>query len=136
MSIVISRTDGKNETQGILFVLRGHHLLYQCKCIELPDNGNRRDVSCIPKGVYDIVKFNSPTRGMCIYVLNVPGRDNILIHKGNYVSERRVDSKGCILPGTYFTDINNDGLIDIAESSVAMNNILTLLPDKDKLIIC
>ena len=135
MKCVISRTYNKNETLGTLSIWDGEKPVWNCKTIELPDNGNRRNFSCIPEGIYDTIKFMSPTRGECFHVLNVPDRDAILIHPGNFVAGRRVDTKGCILPGSYFFDINNDGNIDIAESRKTMDKLLTTLPDSFKLII-
>ena len=67
------------------------------------------------------------------YLVNdVPGREAILFHKGNYVPK---DTKGCILPGLYFADINDDGLIDVAESTVAMNRMLNTMGNEFELYI-
>ena len=132
MKVVISRTYGKFETRGSLFVLDGHDLLFRCKTLELPNLGNQRFVSCIPEGTYDVEAYVSPKRGKVFHVLNVPGRDAILIHKGNYTS----DTEGCIIPGTYFEDLNEDSKIDVAESTKAMDMLIQLLPEKFKLIIC
>lgn len=131
MKAVISRTYGKFETRGSLFVLDGHELLYRCKTLELPSNGNQRNVSCIPEGVYDVVKIESPKRGTVFFVQDVPGRDSILIHVGNYTT----DTQGCIIPGSYFEDLNEDSHIDIAESTKAMKMLLQILPDEFKLHI-
>jgi len=55
----------------------------------------RHDIA-IPKGVYPVVMYDSPSHGYVVPLLkNVPKRDFIEIHCGNY--ER--DSKGCILVG-------------------------------------
>jgi hypothetical protein len=69
--------------------------------------------------------YESPTRGRCFHVKDVPGRDSILIHAGNY----NKDTKGCILPGIYYDDINDDGLIDVAESKAALNRMVNLLQE-------
>lgn len=131
MKLLISRSYGKFETQGSMFVLDGHELLFRCKTLELPNNGNRRSVSCIPEGVYDVCKIDSATRGTVFSVLNVTGRTDILIHTGNYTT----DTQGCIIPGSYFVDLNEDSKIDIAESRKAMNTLVGLLPDSFKLYI-
>jgi hypothetical protein len=68
-------------------------------------------------------------------IQSVPGRSEILIHPGNYVSGSVVDSQGCILPGLYFTDINADGGIDVAESRRAMDLLMFALPDNFDLFI-
>lgn len=135
MKVAIFRTYGPLETRSSLFVMSGQEVSHRCKTIELPDLGNQKNFSCIPEGIYDVVKYNSPKHGDCFRVLNVPDRDNILIHKGNYAAGKHVDTLGCILPGEYFEDINNDGNIDVGGSSQAMKALLEILPKKFKLII-
>ena len=135
MKAVISRSYSKFATRGSLFVLDGHDLLFRCKSIELPMNGNQKNVSCIPEGVYDCIKHYSPTKGPCFWVKDVPDRGEILIHTGNYVMGKKIDSRGCILPGIYFSDLNEDGFIDIADSKKAMDVLLRILPEKFSLYI-
>jgi hypothetical protein len=136
MKVLISRTYTNTETLSSLFVLSGQKVEYKAKAIELPDNGNQHNVSCIPEGTYDTIKIDHPEKGPCFRVLNVPGRDGILIHKGNYSSViGKSDTKGCILPGDCFYDINQDGNIDIINSTKTLNDLLAILPDKFKLVI-
>lgn len=61
---------------------------------ELPWNNNEQYISCIPSGTYKLVPWTSPKFGKCLKVLDVEGRTNILIHKGNSSQ----DTTGCILP--------------------------------------
>jgi hypothetical protein len=64
--------------------------------LELPDCGNRRNVSRIPAGTYTTTEVANHSRfGYCLRLHNVTGRSGILIHVGN--SPR--DTTGCILPG-------------------------------------
>jgi hypothetical protein len=58
--------------------------------LELPWLDNQRNISCIPAGQYPI-----RVEGKRIRVLDVPGRDGILIHVANKPSELR----GCIAVG-------------------------------------
>lgn len=132
---IMSRTYGATETKSTFFVMNGEALLFRCKAIELPDLGNQKKFSCIPEGIYDVAKYDSPTKGSCFHVLDVPDRDSILIHKGNYAAGNHIDTLGCILPGTHFSDINEDGFIDITESTKTLENLLAVLPDKFKLHI-
>lgn len=63
--------------------------------LELPDRGNQRSISCIPKDIYK-VGLHSSDRYKNVFILDdVPGRSGILIHVGNTVS----DVEGCILVG-------------------------------------
>jgi len=66
--------------------------------LELPWRNNRQDISCIPAGNYYCRKITSPKFGQVFQVINVPGRENILIHKGN-IDE---DTKGCVIIGEMF----------------------------------
>jgi hypothetical protein len=135
MKAILSRTYGPHETKSTLFVMNGEALLFRCKCIELPNNGNQKNTSCIPEGVYNVEKYHSPTKGDCFWVKDVPGRDSILIHKGNYAAGDHKDTLGCILPGTHFVDINDDGYIDIGDSTKTMENLLAILTETFKLYI-
>jgi hypothetical protein len=135
MKAVLSRKYTMNETQGIFLIFEGINILFRCFTIELPDFNNKKNVSCIPEGIYDVEKYDSPTKGNVFHILNVPGRDSILIHKGNYATGKKVDTMGCILSGSGFSDINWDGALDVIESTKTMEKLLTILPDKFKLYI-
>lgn len=77
----------KTHTLGMIH-LDGVFLMYT---LELPHRYNRRWVSRIPKGTYEVVKVDSTK----YEVLHVPERENILIHVGNWSK----DTVGCILVG-------------------------------------
>jgi hypothetical protein len=135
MKCIISRSYNKSETLGAFMIMEGERPVYSCKCIELPDNGNQVNTSCIPEGTYNVEKITHQTKGRCFRVLDVPGRTGILIHRGNYATGSHVDTLGCILPGQYFVDLNSDGTLDVAESTKAMEKLLEILPEKFKLYI-
>jgi Family of unknown function (DUF5675) len=63
--------------------------------IELPWKNNQARVSCIPEGKYELVKRWSPKFGRHLQVMNVSGREYILIHPAN---EALLELKGCIAP--------------------------------------
>ena len=75
---------------------------FSCGILELPWRDNLKQKSCIPEGIYQTKWIKSPKFGFCYQLLDVPGRSNILIHKGNYAGD--VDkgfisnSYGCLLP--------------------------------------
>jgi hypothetical protein len=74
-------------------------ILYQDRLmmytIELPWKNNLARVSCIPEGNYELTKRWSPKFGRHLQILNVPGREWILIHPAN---EALRELKGCIAP--------------------------------------
>lgn len=102
-----------------------------CSTLELPWLENIRRISCIPEGEYTVVKRFSPKYKNHFYILDVPNRDWILIHHGNFYT----DTLGCILVGQNYIDINNDGLLDVTNSVATMNKLNNMLPEKFKLII-
>lgn len=95
--------------------------------LELPWRGNARGISCIPKGRY-WVTHRAPTIAIPyphLYVHDVPGRSGICIHAGNFLCH----TKGCPLVGLAHTDINADGLVDVASSRIAIDKLVALVPD-------
>src|SRR5665648_680613 len=135
---VLSRNYGWRETQGGLFIMEGTKIIYQCVMLELPKliipyKINTQLINCIPGGmIYDAEKMIRPNGHPAIHVLNVPGRTAVLWHVGNYATGLKVDTQGCQLPGLRFIDINKDGDIDVEDSTQAMSDLLSILPNKFK----
>ena len=77
--------------------------------------------SCIPAGEYTCEKVNSPRFGKTYEVLNVPNRTHILFHKGNLDD----DSRGCILVGESFGDINS--FSGILSSKAGYNELMGIM---------
>jgi hypothetical protein len=135
ITVVISRRYEIIQTLGGLFVFDKDRCILDVKTIELPWRDNIRQESCIPAGSYKCERINHPKFGHCWIVMNVPNRDGILFHIGNFASGIKIDTEGCIMPGLRFIDINKDGLLDITDSTKAMNMLRAVLPDKFNLII-
>lgn len=120
------------QTQSIfLIVNKSLKIFYSGVMLELPANANTREISRIPEGVYNCTQHRSPRHGLCFSINNVYDRENVLIHIGNYVYQ----TKGCVLPGSSFQDINADGLMDVVNSRQTLDGMLALLPSKFKLTI-
>lgn len=101
--------------------------------LELPYRDNKRWVSCIKAGNYDVIPHNSPTFGRCFKILDVPDRDDILIHVGNFAASSNPktgssDTQGCQLPGFDIKDLDGDGHVDVAASGAAMAALLNAYP--------
>lgn len=132
--VKITRTSHEaKQTLGELEVFFKGTSVFKCKTLELPWKNNASRISCIPAGTYDVIGRNSPKYGSHFHVLNVPGRDYILIHAGNF----HYEIMGCILPGKAHLDINGDGFRDVTSSKATMKELLNLLPktQKFKLVI-
>ena len=93
--LLIRDTFTKESTVGELFI-NGERI---CDTLERPYFNNLRNISCIPEGVYPVrlrLPRESATRDYIhLLVQNVPDRDWILFHRGNYPYQ----SQGCILVG-------------------------------------
>ena len=71
---------------------------------ELPWRENQRSISCIPEGTYQVIWSWSPHFKRRTYrLLNVPGRDGVLIHSANLMGDTslgyRAQLNGCIALG-------------------------------------
>jgi len=83
--------------EGTLGALRIDKILF-CDTLEPPWDMNEPFKSSIPTGQYNCFKINSPKFGETFEIMNVPGRNNVLIHAGNIVE----DTEGCIIVGQYW----------------------------------
>ena len=106
-------------------------LVLSVKALELPDRNNQRSISRVPAGVYKCVLRWSRKYKWHYHLKDVPGRTLILIHFGNYYT----DTRGCILVGNPFKDINGDGYRDVTSSKKAMKRILSIAPKEFELTI-
>ncbi|QNS41712.1 hypothetical protein H0S70_01580 [Chryseobacterium manosquense] len=91
MNLELLRTYYPGGTNGEL-LLGGTKI---CNTIELPWKGNQRRISCIPEGKYRLQKRFSVRHGWHLSVMNVKGRDSILIHPAN---DAKKELLGCIAP--------------------------------------
>ncbi|TXD47324.1 DUF5675 family protein [Polaribacter sp. IC073] len=114
------------QTLGWFTLYDGVKKLMQCAVLELADNGNKTGISSICSGRYAVKKRNSPKFGDHFILMDVKGREYILIHKGNY----HTNIRGCLLFGEELIDINNDGYLDVTNSTKTMGNLLNVAPDE------
>lgn len=91
MKLVLERTYYDDGTNGVLYA-DGKAI---CHTIELPWEKNKPCVSCIPEGTYTLVRRISKHHQFHLHLLDVPGRELILIHKANDAAR---DLRGCIAP--------------------------------------
>lgn len=99
-----------------------------CMTCEDPDNHNKQGESCIPKGVYRVVRHgweaNTKVKFKRVWhILDVPGRSAILIHSGNTID----DTHGCVLVGTAYGQIGNKA--GVVGSRDAIERLRKILPE-------
>lgn len=87
--------------------------------IERPWLGNRQNISCIPEGTYPLKPYSSAKFPHVWQICDVPGRDYILIHAGNYAH----DVSGCVAVGTI---PSRDSLM-VLNSRAAIERLRSLL---------
>jgi hypothetical protein len=138
--IQIKRTYKPLQTEGDLVVTKSGKEIFTCKVLELPWKNNSRNVSCIPAGTYEAVKHNSPKFGPSFWLQNVIGRSEILMHFGNFAGSKNPrtripDTRGCLLPGKSFTDIDGDGILDVTHSKATMEHLFSIMPQQFPIII-
>jgi hypothetical protein len=113
------------------------HLQENCKtiCVTLERRwkDNQRNVSCIPEGNYICKRVESEKgtldegehAGMTYLVQEVPDRDNIIFHIGNFLK----DTMGCILTGsTFASDM-------ILNSTEAFEDFMDHMKKEEKFIL-
>lgn len=98
MLLVLHRAYFPEGTQGVLQI-NGETI---CYTIELPWLKNQRRISCIPEGTYVLKKRFSQKFGWHLHLIDVPGRQFILIHPANNAKKELL---GCIAPVSYHTGI-------------------------------
>jgi len=119
------------QTLGELNFYQDVNRVFSCKILELPDRANQTSISRILAGKYTCVLRWSPKYKWHYHVLDVEGRTLILIHFGNYYTNTR----GCLLAGVDFHDINNDGYRDVTSSKKTMKRMLAIAPKTFELTI-
>jgi|TARA_R100000479_G_C6385384_1_gene202782 hypothetical protein len=74
---------------------------YVCDTLENPYINNKRNISCIPEGKYNVrlrlARESATRKYLHLLVQEVPNRSYILFHRGNEAK----DTLGCILVGTH-----------------------------------
>ena len=126
----LSRKYQDFQITGQLIICKEDELIFQCKVLEPQYNDNKKN-SCINLGDYYVEKVNSPKYGICFQIVDVINRTHILLHWGNF----RKNTLGCLLLGSTFKDIDQDGNKDLINSKDTFNAFMKIMPDKWKLVI-
>lgn len=119
------------QTLSRFYLFNGVNEVFKCAILELPDRDNKRSISRINSGVYTCVERWSNKYNWHYILKDVEGRDYILIHFGNY----HTDTRGCLLAGANFADINKDGYRDVTSSKRTMRKLMAIAPKQFELTI-
>jgi hypothetical protein len=111
----------ERQTIGNLYLLEDNgSMIDSWFSLELPWLDNQKYISCIPIGNYTCFKHVSPKFGPCLWIKEVNGRSEVLIHPANYYTQLL----GCIAIGKDLKHINTGKDIDVAQSRKAMAELL------------
>jgi hypothetical protein len=73
---------------------------------------------------YEAHQYSSPRFGATLWLKDVRGRSEILVHAGNFLS----DTAGCILVGDELTDLDGDSVTDVVQSQDTLDELLSRAP--------
>jgi hypothetical protein len=100
-----------------------------CLTCEDPWRDNKKSISCIPPGQYAVTKHNGTKYKNVWRLLDVPGREAILIHQGN----TQEHTKGCILVGDSLGMVGGNPAV--LNSLSTLNYLRSILPDNFTLYV-
>lgn len=132
ITAILTRIPQPKQTLGKLIVRDNNAVIFDCDTIELPYVNNQPQISCIPKGTYEVVYRESARYPKHYHILDVPNRSYILIHQANYVGSknprtRRPDLLGCIGVGRGYADLNGDGIVELTKSNPTLKEMLDVI---------
>ena len=125
----------RSSDQGTLGVLVAPDLP-PLHVMEPPWRDNRRNRSCIPAGLYEVVPHISPRFRRCLLVTSVPDRSHILFHAGNVGGDVErgwhTHTAGCLLPGLRRGRIAVRGRVQecVASSRTAFRHLMSWAADR------
>lgn len=126
---------GPDNDDGTFGILSDEFLNPLFVTMEEAQRSNKKNVSCIPTGTYNVQRYSSEKRPNSWQVMNVPNRDAILLH----VINTEKDTQGCIGLGMEFgfIDAKDDqsGKIEkqpaILRSSEAISKFNNMMKDEE-----
>lgn len=119
------------QTLGWFYLYDELQEVFKCAVLELPFKDNKQNISSICSGIYTAKLRYSEKYGWHYHILDVENRTLILMHFGNFYR----DTKGCLLFGNGFTDIDGDGYRDVTSSKKTMQKVLNIAPNEFKILI-
>ena len=98
---------------------------FSCKTLELPWRENKKKISCIPPGTYKCSLYPSSKFGLVYNIEDVPSRNAILLHTGNFAGDvnkgLKSDVEGCILLGMKFGILSGqEAILDSRKAKLAL----------------
>ena len=114
MIVELARTYYPEWTKGLIKI----NDIILTQSLELPWLENQRNISCIPEGIYPLVRRQSSRFRDHLLIEDVPDRDLILLHPANDASE---ELEGCIAPVMRLTSSDQGSYSRIALELIMAN---------------
>jgi len=131
LTVEIFRTfQDKKQTSGICTIFNEDRFpIFSSPCLERGWNDNKKNISCLPKGVYPLVLEHSNRFAKDLWeVKNTEPRTECKFHSASFWS----DLNGCISLGSHYVNINNDEYLDLKNSQKTMDIFHSVLRKFDK----
>lgn len=111
-------TQDYNQTMGVCTILGDNDTpMFTSLSLERGWRENQGSVSCIPRGIYEVVLEYSPKFKMDLWeIKDVENRSECKFHSANFWT----DLNGCIALGLRVAELNNDSYYDITNSKDTM----------------
>jgi len=110
---------------GNLLVRNEHNnMVYTRHLLELGWQNNKRNISCVPQGTYDLKLEYSPKFGRKLWeAYGVLNRSECKFHIANFASQLN----GCFAPGMTAFDIDRNGTKDMVNSREAFDEFMNVM---------
>lgn len=119
MRLEINREPKHNDKQtlGELIIVDGWVDRLICKTLERAWLDNAPNISCVPTGLYRCkLEYSDRFKKDLWELKGVPNRSECKFHSASFF----FDLEGCISLGDSYSDINNDGFVDLLNSKKTM----------------
>ncbi len=113
---------GRKQSLGNLLVRNEYgNIVYSRHVLELGWLNNKRNISCVPQGTYDLKLEHSPKFGRKLWeAYGILNRSECKFHVANFANQLN----GCFAPGMAKFDINRDGNKDMVNSKEAFSEFM------------
>jgi hypothetical protein len=120
----------KNQTSGSCVILdEFNQPLFVALSLERGWRNNENNVSCIPKGTYEMkLEFSNRFKMDLWEIKGVPNRSETKFHAANYWNQL----EGCIALGLRASKLNTDEYMDITNSNDTMKAFHMVLKNANK----
>ncbi len=121
---------GRKQSLGNLLIRNEHgNIIYVRHLLELGWLNNKRNISCVPHGTYDLKLEHSPKFGRKLWeAYGVSNRSECKFHVANFASQLN----GCFAPGMAKFDIDRNGEKDMVNSAEAFDEFMGAMGSSTK----